>query len=64
LKQFSDINTKIIPFLKKYPILGAKANDFLDFVEAAKIINDKGHLTKEGLQQILILKNGMNRGRK
>lgn len=61
--RLSDINTKIIPFFVKYPILGAKAKDFLDFCQAAKIMESKTHLTKQGFEKILILKQGMNRGR-
>ena len=60
---FSDINDKIIPFFQKYVIKGVKANDFADFSKAAYIIKAKGHLTFEGLTQIVTLKKGMNRKR-
>jgi hypothetical protein len=51
---------KIIPFFHKYPILGVKALDFSDFCKAADIIKVKGHTTESGLEQILIIKGGMN----
>lgn len=59
-----DINQKIIPFFDKYPILGVKALDFSDFKQAAIIMETKGHLTKEGLDQIVKIKAGINTGRK
>lgn len=61
--KFSDINEKIIPFFNKYPIKGVKALDFSDFCKVAIIINNKAHLTKEGMEQIIKIKEGMNTGR-
>ncbi|GJJ16196.1 hypothetical protein Clacol_010488 [Clathrus columnatus] len=57
------ITEKIIPFFKKYPILGEKSKDFSDFCKVSEMIKDKKHLTKEGLEQILRIKAGMNTGR-
>ena len=61
--KFSDINTKIIPFFEKYPLLGDKAKDFNDFKEIAKIMSNKGHLTLEGVSEITTIKPTMNKGR-
>ena len=55
---------KIIPFFKNYPILGVKAKDFADFVFVANLMKRKVHLTEKGFKQILLIKNGMNKGRK
>ena len=63
VKNFSDINEKIIPFFIKYPIKGNKVKDFEDFMQVAKIMANRGHLTKEGLSRILQIKQGMNKGR-
>lgn len=63
VSKFSDITDKIIPFFKKYPIVGIKANDFDDFCKAAQIMQAKGHLTPEDLEEIRLIKSGMNRGR-
>lgn len=60
---FSDITDKIIPFLSQYPILGKKSEDFQDFSHIADLMKDKKHLTKEGLDEILKIKAGMNTGR-
>lgn len=64
VSRLSDITAKIIPFFEKYPILGVKASDFSDFCEASKLIKDKAHLTDSGLEQIRLIKAGMNRGRR
>jgi len=60
---FSDINDKLIPFLNEYPILGTKKEDYLDFVEIAKLIKSKAHLTNEGLERIKLIQSNMNRKR-
>ena len=57
--KFENLNNIIIPFFKKYPILGIKQLDFLDFCEIANLIQTKKHLTKEGLEKILELKKGI-----
>jgi len=62
--KFSDINTKITSFFKKYPICGIKQLDFLDWCRIVDLINLGSHLTKEGLEEIKKLKSGMNKGRK
>jgi len=60
---FTDINDKVIPFFKKYPLKGAKLKDFDDFCKVADIMKVNGHLTESGLEQIRLIKSGMNRGR-
>ena len=59
--KFSDITEKIIPFFDKYPLVGAKRQDYLSFVKVAELMQAKAHLTKEGLEQIKQIKVGMNR---
>ncbi len=63
VEKFNDIDKKIIPFFVKYPIQGQKLLDFQDFCKVCNLINKKAHLTTEGLNQIRIIKEGMNRGR-
>lgn len=62
VNKISDISEIIIPFLKKYPLQGIKALDFLDFCKAAELIKSEKHLTKEGseLLVMLVLKKGMD----
>lgn len=64
VQKFSDINDKIIPFFIKYPLVGVKALDFSDFIKVGDLMLDKGHLTQEGLDEIIKIKSGMNKGRK
>ncbi len=59
----SDIFNIIIPFFDQYKIRGRKELDFIDFKKVAKIIKDKGHLTEEGFNKILEIKQGMNLNR-
>ena len=62
--KFSDVINNIIPFFEKYPILGVKQLDYLDWCKVAKLVNDGYHLKHEGLNSITEIKSGMNRGRK
>ena len=62
--KYSDILEKIIPFFKKYPIIGVKALDFNDFSQVAELMKDNKHLTQQGLDQIRKIKTSMNQGRK
>jgi hypothetical protein len=61
--KFSDIFDKIIPFFDKYPIQGEKALNFADFCKVAEIIKTQGHLNESGLEQIRLIKVGVNKGR-
>ena len=64
ITKFTDLTEKIIPFFKKYPVLGVKSKDFADWCQAADLRQNKSHLTAEGLDQIRKIKAGMNKGRK
>ena len=44
----------------KFPIKGKKSLDFIEFNKVAKLVNNKEHLTKEGLNEILNIKSRMN----
>jgi len=58
--KFSSIRDNIIPFFEKYPLQGSKYKDFLYFCEVVKLVDNKAHLTKKGLDQIRVIKNKMN----
>lgn len=62
--KFSDIYEKIIPYFKDNKILGEKSKDFNDWSEAAEIMKQSKHLTKDGLTKIIKIKQGMNLNRK
>ena len=57
---FSDINNKIISLFNKYPLLGTKKEDYLDFCKVAELIKSKDHLTKQGIENIKRIKSNMN----
>jgi len=61
--KFEDINNKIIPLFNKYKIRGIKALDYIDFCEVAKLINEKTHLTEQGLEKFILIKSKMNKAR-
>lgn len=63
VSKFSDISEKIIPFFKKYPILGIKSKDFTDFCAVVELMNNKKHLSHEGIEKIRKVKSGTNTGR-
>jgi hypothetical protein len=60
---FKDVYNKMIPLFNKYKIIGIKSLDYLDFCKAAELINNKDHLTKEGLEKIRKIIFNMNRSR-
>ena len=57
---FSDINDKIIPFFKEYPLIGVKKENYEDFCKVAELIRSKEHLTKEGLDKMKRIQSNMN----
>lgn len=73
VEKSSDVQNKVIPFFKKYPIpfgpkpagqgQGVKYLNYLVFCKAAEYIKNKEHLTKQGLDKIKEIKTGMNKGR-
>jgi hypothetical protein len=63
IRKFDDIKNKIIPFFDKHPVHGVKKLNYLDFCKAAELMNNKAHLTEEGLDLIRQIKANMNKGR-
>lgn len=63
ISKFEDLNNKIIPIFNQYPLLGTKQADFFDFCKIAKLVENKEHLTKDGVERIKIIKSNMNRKR-
>lgn len=56
----SDITNKIIPFFDKMTILGVKQLDFFDWCKVANLMSSGFHLTSEGLNFIITIKEKMN----
>lgn len=59
LKDLVDV---IIPHFEKNPLMTQKRSDFELFRQALELIQNKEHLTIEGLQKILNLKASINKG--
>lgn len=57
-----DLTTFIIPHFEKYPLLTQKAADFILFKRVVEIMNNKDHLTLEGLHRIVNLRASLNLG--
>lgn len=64
VSKYEDILKRIIPLFEPNLIRGIKRLDFKDFCKIATLMNDKKHLTQKGKKQIMLIKQGMNTGRK
>lgn len=64
VERLGDNLDKIIPFFDKYPLVGVKRLNYLNFCRVAELMKNKEHLTQEGLDQIRQIKSGMNTQRK
>jgi hypothetical protein len=56
------LETKIIPFFQKFSLLCSKNKEFIDFFRVLFLVKSKSHLTEQGLNKILEIKSGMNKG--
>ena len=60
---FADITNIIVPFFNKYPIVGIKLYDYLDWCKIHNLMVNRLHLTVQGIDSIKNIKSGMNRSR-
>jgi len=61
ISSIKDLN-KLVVHLEHYPLLTQKSEDFFFFKQIIDLINNKAHLTVEGLNKIVNLKASMNLG--
>ena len=61
IDSIKDLNNLIF-YLEKYPLLTQKAADFLLFKKAVELVNNKAHLTVQGIKDIVNIKASMNLG--
>lgn len=59
-KSQKEIFDKVIPFFKKYPMIGKKQKDFVFFCQAAEIFKRKEHLSMEGINRLREIQSKMN----
>jgi len=65
VENFKAIQTNVIPFFNRFGFLSAKKKrDFSKFKQIAKLMDQKDHLTPEGIQDILKIRKDMNDGGK
>lgn len=64
VEKFTDVRDKVIPLFEKFKLHGLKSKNFEDFNKAAMLINNKAHLTRDGLDEIKKIKGRMNKARK
>jgi len=57
-----DLNEKIIPHFDNYTLITKKKADFIIFKKIINLMNNKEHLTLEGLQKIVAMKGYLNLG--
>ena len=61
VQRLPDIIKTVIPLFDKYQLEGSKVKDYIDFKRIADLMVKKAHLTKEGLNKIREIKDGMNK---
>ena len=62
VQSLKDLTKVIIPHFNKYPLLTQKQADFILFSLVVNLINNKEHLTEQGLKKILSIRASMNKG--
>ena len=63
VNNFRAIVENVIPFFERFRFLSAKKKkDFSKFKKVVELMKEGKHLTKDGIQQILALRNKMNDG--
>lgn len=60
VRSLTDLINKVIPHFNRYSLISGKRRSFYLFVKVCKSMQDKKHLTKDGLSEILILAEKMN----
>ena len=63
VNRLSDIQTRIVPFFRRFPLVGSKARDFELFSQAAQLLA-KEVMSDGDYRQVLLLREQMNRGGK
>ena len=63
VNRLSDIQARIVPFFRRFPLVGSKALDFELFARAAELLSKKS-MTDSDYEQVLLLREQMNRGGK
>lgn len=60
ISKIKDMVDIVLPHFEKYPLLGSKRLNYLDFREGILLINSKEHLTLEGIEKLKLIIKKMN----
>ena len=60
VRSIKDLQTKVIPHFKKYPLQTAKISDFIKFEHICKLISQSKHLNEGYLEEIIEMAYSMN----
>ena len=63
VNRLSEIQSRIVPFFRRFPLVGTKAQDFELFAACAELLVKKP-ISEADYQQVLLLREQMNRGGK
>ena len=63
VNRLSDIQSRVVPFFRRFPLVGSKAHDFELFAQAADLL-EKNVMADSDYVQILLFREQMNRGGK
>ena len=63
VNRLSDIRSTIIPFFRRFPLVGMKAHDFQLFAQAAMLLAQEV-VSDADYRQVVLLREQMNRGGK
>jgi hypothetical protein len=63
VNDLSEIQSRIVPFFERFPIIGRKAHDFKRFKRAVELLS-KPVMTDQDYVHVLSLREGMNNGGK
>ncbi|MBU0974128.1 LAGLIDADG family homing endonuclease [Patescibacteria group bacterium] len=60
ISSIKEIREKLIPFFQKHKLRGKKRKSFELFVKAAKVFENREHLTMEGIEKLREIRRSMN----
>jgi hypothetical protein len=63
VNRLAEIQTTVVPFFERFPLLGTKARDFALFRDAVGVLA-KGSLSEADCHRVLLLREHMNNGGK
>ena len=63
VNRLQDIQARIVPFFRRFPLVGWKAHDFELFADAVELLSNEP-MTDVDYEQVLLLREQMNRGGK